>query len=194
MRATHMPMWKNCRCPWPRLAGVSKECTEASAPQSNEWSNLEGSKTSWNSCSQRARRTHSCKIAKDRMEQLWSPGQKVNLYPGTWRCQTHTRTHTYMTQPYKQEPQPIEQAINKCAKHRTLENSHIFFPVSIERGDSWNESSIELVQETGKRITFVTEDSRETSILFQRLSLALQRGNVVSFLGTLPTVATPLIT
>ena len=39
----------------------------------------------------------------------------------------------------------------------------------------------------GKRITVVTEDSRETSFLFQRLSLALQRENVVSFLGIFPT-------
>ena len=78
-------------------------------------------------------------------------------------------------------------AINKCAKCRTLENSHIFFPVSIETGGSWNESAIELVQEIGKRITVVTEGSRETSFLFQRLSLALPRGNVVSFLGTFPT-------
>ena len=78
-------------------------------------------------------------------------------------------------------------AINKCAKYRTLENSYIFFPVSIETGDSWNESAIELVQEIGKRITVVTEDARETSFLFQRLSLALQRGNVVSFLGTFST-------
>ena len=31
-------------------------------------------------------------------------------------------------------------AINKCAKYRTLENSHTFFSVSIETGDSWNES------------------------------------------------------
>ena len=46
---------------------------------------------------------------------------------------------------------------------------------------------IELVQEIGKCITVVTEDSAETSFLFQRLSLALQRGNVISFLGTSPT-------
>ena len=24
MRATHIPMWKNCRCPWPTRSGVSK--------------------------------------------------------------------------------------------------------------------------------------------------------------------------
>ena len=76
-------------------------------------------------------------------------------------------------------------AINKYAKCRTMGNSHIFFPVSIETGGSWNASAIELVQEIRKRITVVTEDS-ETSFWFQRLSLALQRWNVVSSLGTFP--------
>jgi len=33
-------------------------------------------------------------------------------------------------------------------------------------------------------VTVITEDSRETTFLFQRLSVALQRGNVVSFLDT----------
>jgi len=45
---------------------------------------------------------------------------------------------------------------------------------------------IELVQEIGRRTTVITEDSRETAFLFQRLSVALQRGNAISFLGTFP--------
>jgi len=44
--------------------------------------------------------------------------------------------------------------------------------------------AVELVQEIGRRITLVTEDRRETVFLFQRLSIALQRGNAVSFLST----------
>ena len=36
---------------------------------------------------------------------------------------------------------------------------------------------IELTQDIGRRITTVTEDTRETTFLFQRLSMALQRGN-----------------
>ena len=44
--------------------------------------------------------------------------------------------------------------------------------------------AVELVQEIGRRITLVTEDSRETVFLFQRMSTALQRGNAVSFLST----------
>ena len=49
--------------------------------------------------------------------------------------------------------------------------------------------AVELVQEIGRRITLVTEDSRETVFLFQRLSIALQRGNAVSFLSTLTATA-----
>jgi len=41
-----------------------------------------------------------------------------------------------------------------------------------------------LVQELGRRMTAVTEDTRETTYLFQRLSVALQRGNAVSFHST----------
>jgi len=47
--------------------------------------------------------------------------------------------------------------------------------------------AIELTQEIGRRITTVTEDSRETTFLFQRLSIALQRGNAVSFQNTMIT-------
>ena len=47
--------------------------------------------------------------------------------------------------------------------------------------------AVELVQEIGRRITLVTEDTRETVFLFQRLSIALQRGNAVSFHSTFTT-------
>jgi len=36
-------------------------------------------------------------------------------------------------------------------------------------------------------ITTITEDTRETTFLFQRLSTALQRGNAVSFFDTMVT-------
>jgi len=47
--------------------------------------------------------------------------------------------------------------------------------------------AIELVQEIGRRITVITEDSRETTFLFPRLSIALEQGNVVSFQNTMTT-------
>ena len=45
----------------------------------------------------------------------------------------------------------------------------------------WNHQAVELVQELGRRMTAVTEDTREATYLFQRMSAALQRGNAVSF-------------
>jgi len=39
--------------------------------------------------------------------------------------------------------------------------------------------AIELTQEIGRRITAITEDTKETTFLFQRLSIALQRRNAV---------------
>jgi len=65
-------------------------------------------------------------------------------------------------------------ASNKEAKYRQLANSHIFVPVAIE---TWNNRAVKLVQELHRRMTGVTEDTRETTYLFQRLSVALQRGN-----------------
>jgi len=47
--------------------------------------------------------------------------------------------------------------------------------------------AIELTQETGGRITTVTEDTRETTFLFQRLSMAFHRGNAVSFHNAMAT-------
>jgi len=48
-------------------------------------------------------------------------------------------------------------------------------PVEI-RHVSWNAMAVKLMQEIGRRITNVTEDTRETTFLFQRLSMALQQG------------------
>jgi len=57
----------------------------------------------------------------------------------------------------------------------------------IETAGKWHEMAIELTQEIGKRTTTITEDTRETTFLFQRLSMALQRGNAVSFHNTMVT-------
>ena len=57
--------------------------------------------------------------------------------------------------------------------------------ITIETAGTWDDMAIELVQEIGRRTTVITQDTRETVFLFQRLSVALQRGNAVSFLNTM---------
>jgi len=79
-------------------------------------------------------------------------------------------------------------AANKIVKYGALSASHIFLPVAVETAGTWNQSAIELIQEIGRRITAVTEDTRETVFLFQCLSIAFQKGNAVAFLATLDAV------
>ena len=78
-------------------------------------------------------------------------------------------------------------AQNKSDKYARLSNTHIFYPFAIETAGTWHDSTIELTQEIGRRISVVTEDNRETAFLFQRLSIALQRGNAVAFQNTINT-------
>jgi len=71
-------------------------------------------------------------------------------------------------------------AQNKIDKYSKLASTHIFYLFAIEM-------ATELTQEICRRITTITEDTRETTFLFQRLSMALQRGNAVSFRNTMVT-------
>ena len=75
-------------------------------------------------------------------------------------------------------------AQNKIDKYSKLASTHIFYLFAIETAGM----AIVLTQEIGRRITTIREDTRETTFLFQRLSIALQRGNAVSFHNTMVTV------
>ena len=78
-------------------------------------------------------------------------------------------------------------AQRKISKYASLASTHIFCPIATETAGTWNAMAIELVHEIGRRITVITEDSRETTFLFQRLSIALQQGNAVSCQNTMTT-------
>jgi len=78
-------------------------------------------------------------------------------------------------------------AQKKTDKYANLSSAHVFYPFAVETAGVWHEMAIELTQEIGRCITTVTEDSRETTFLFQRLSIALQRRNAVSFQNTMIT-------
>ena len=52
-------------------------------------------------------------------------------------------------------------AQNKIDKYSKLASTHIY-PFAIETAGTWHEMAIELTQEIGRRITTITEDTRET--------------------------------
>ena len=60
--------------------------------------------------------------------------------------------------------------------------------INHETAGTWNQSAIELTREIGRRITAVTEDTREMVFMLQRLSIMLQQGNAVAFLATFDAV------
>ena len=51
---------------------------------------------------------------------------------------------------------------------------------------AWEEESLNFIKDLGLRIAAVKDEKRSTSLLFQRLVIAVQRGNAASILGTLP--------
>ena len=59
-----------------------------------------------------------------------------------------------------------------------------FVTVAVETLGALGEEAENFFRELGRRITAVTGEMRATEFLFQRLSVAIQRGNVSSVLGT----------
>ena len=83
----------------------------------------------------------------------------------------HTYIHTY-----------IHTEFGQCGYQYTRNAQ---YQINIYNNNNNRETAIEVTQEIGRRITVVTEDTGETEFLFQRLSMALQRGNAVSFQNTM---------
>ena len=77
-------------------------------------------------------------------------------------------------------------AAAKTLKYATITRTHAFVAVALESSGSWSSEGLDFVLELGRRLTDATHDTLETSYLFQRLSVALQRGNAICFSSTLP--------
>src|SRR6267154_2736094 len=74
----------------------------------------------------------------------------------------------------------------KSRKYDELTRTHIFVPVAVETLGAWCQEGHSWLEEIGRRVSRVTGDQRETFFLFQRLSVAVQKGNAASVRGTLP--------
>jgi hypothetical protein len=61
---------------------------------------------------------------------------------------------------------------------------YIFMPVAVETGGPWNQQAIEFIHDLGRRMSSVTKEPMETRYLFQRMSMAIQRGNAIDFQST----------
>jgi len=79
-------------------------------------------------------------------------------------------------------------AQNKIDKYARLASTHSFYPFATETVVTCHDMAIQLTKEIARCITTITENIGETTFLhFQCLSMALQRGNAISFQNTMST-------
>jgi hypothetical protein len=75
-------------------------------------------------------------------------------------------------------------AARKESKYSELLVRYEFVPIALESHGPLNNKAMSFLKELGRRITVATSDTRETSHMFQRLSVALQRFNAVCVTDT----------
>ena len=79
----------------------------------------------------------------------------------------------------------------KISKYDEIARNHIFVPLACEVTGVWCSEAIDFIYELGNRISDATSDKRESSFLFQRLSIALQKGNAACVVGALLSLTPP---
>ena len=73
---------------------------------------------------------------------------------------------------------------SKTQKYQIILQTQLFSPITIETAGVWNSQAREFIKELVKRITTVIGEIKEISYIFQQVSVAIQRGNMLSFIGS----------
>ena len=73
----------------------------------------------------------------------------------------------------------------KMQKYKHLDSCYFFTPVAIETSGVFGPKTTELLKELGHRLRQVSGEANSFAYLTQRLSVAIQRGNAASVLGTI---------
>ena len=72
----------------------------------------------------------------------------------------------------------------KEAKYSAISQTRIFVPLAVETLGVINQKGVKFLSEVANRRTLVTHDPRESSFLFQRISILIHRFNATCFQGT----------
>src|ERR1051325_8638464 len=78
-----------------------------------------------------------------------------------------------------------------CFAHPILKfvaysTTHIVTPIAVKTLGPWNGQWLSFISELGRCISLITRDPRETSYLLHRISVAVQRDDAESCVGSLP--------
>lgn len=77
----------------------------------------------------------------------------------------------------------------KSVKYAWLGSTYIFISIALETLGAMNNEALKFFVRLGRRIAVNLNDNRETSFLFQRLSVLIQRFNAVAFRALSPMTA-----
>ncbi len=69
--------------------------------------------------------------------------------------------------------------------YEKLLRNYIFVPIAVETFGSWGPKGLKFIKEIGKKIRDKTGNKNATSHIIQAISMAVQRGNAHSIMGTL---------
>jgi len=70
-------------------------------------------------------------------------------------------------------------AVRKVDKYSALQRTHFFQPIAVESLGPMNTMAYSFLAELGQKISAVSGDDRESSFLFQRISVLIQRYNAI---------------
>jgi hypothetical protein len=73
--------------------------------------------------------------------------------------------------------------LRKNRKYEHLGQEYFFIPIASETLGGWGPQGSKFLSKLGKMLLLQSKNPREPEFLFQRLSMAIQRGNAISLLG-----------
>ena len=74
----------------------------------------------------------------------------------------------------------------KLKKYSNMEEAYSVIPICVETMGPWGQNGLGFIKELGNKIKNVTKEPKSTAYLCQAISVAIQRGNAASILGTVP--------
>ncbi|HSN23338.1 MAG TPA: hypothetical protein VLS45_04085, partial [Methylomicrobium sp.] len=106
----------------------------------------------------------------------WQAGRSA-----TWDVTVaDTLAASYITDTSKCAAAAAEAAASrKETKYASISQTHLFFPLAFETLGPINQAGHDFISAVGHRTTLITDDPRDTSFLYQRLSIAMQRFNAI---------------
>ena len=127
----------------------------------------------------------SIKHIKCMMASQWYLGRVANFWCGMPLAQTCLYLPTLLLPSVGQVQWQHQAEERKCSKACHLDVSHIFAPVAIETSGTFRPWTTEFLRELGHHLRLATGESKDATYLLQHLSVAIQRGNAASVMGSI---------